>query len=219
MDQLPIIDDMAAPVFAISTAARPRQQRRGPKAEIEPVILQPDAQAVADQAGRDRVEDPLQEEAAGRRARSGIPVTFVSSPKVCAGLARTVEWRLQHGTLASMRLRFWALRPTAETGCRTSPRTATGRKPGSAFSIGTIAAEKYSGQGIGPPPVSWCALLRGRLPVPLQTVARGSAETGLGRNDGRRVGPSILHEEPHLMIGYRTAGHERFLFEKKSPPS
>jgi len=51
MDHMAVIHDMAAPAVTISPATRQGQQMRGPKVKVEPVIMQPDAQAVADQAG------------------------------------------------------------------------------------------------------------------------------------------------------------------------
>jgi hypothetical protein len=73
-------------------------------------------------------------------------------------------------------------------------------------------------QGIGPPPVSRRPFERWRLWVIPKTVTRGRAETGFGCRDRRRVGRSILHEKPHLMIGYMTARQGLNLFEEKTPP-
>ena len=73
-------------------------------------------------------------------------------------------------------------------------------------------------QGIGPSPVSRHPLERWRLRVLPKPVTRGRAETGLGSRNGRRVGRSILHEKPHLMIGYMTARQGLNLFEEKTPP-
>ena len=46
-----VIHDVAAPAVTISPAARQGQQMGGSEVKVEPVIMQPDAQAVADQAG------------------------------------------------------------------------------------------------------------------------------------------------------------------------
>ena len=59
-----VINDVAAPAVTVSPATLQGQQMGGPEVEVQPVIMQPDAQPVADQAGRNRVEDPLQNEAA-----------------------------------------------------------------------------------------------------------------------------------------------------------
>jgi hypothetical protein len=64
VDDMPVIDDMAAPVFAIATAARQGHQMRGPEEELEPVVVQSDQQPVTDQPRRYGVEDPLEDEAA-----------------------------------------------------------------------------------------------------------------------------------------------------------
>ena len=73
-------------------------------------------------------------------------------------------------------------------------------------------------QGIGPSPVSRHPLERWRLRVLPKPVIRGRAETSFGGRDGRCVGRSILHEKPHLMIGYMTARQGLYLFEEKTPP-
>ena len=46
-----VVHDVAAPAVTVSATARQGQQMGGPEVEIQPVILQLDAQAVADQAG------------------------------------------------------------------------------------------------------------------------------------------------------------------------
>ena len=66
MDHMAVIHDVAAPAVTISPAARQGQQMCGPEVEIEPVIMQPDAQAVADQSRWHGVEDPPEDEAARR---------------------------------------------------------------------------------------------------------------------------------------------------------
>ena len=67
MDHMAVIHDVAAPLVAISPAARQGHEMGGSEVKVEPVIMPPDAQAVADQAGRHGVEDPPEDEAAGRR--------------------------------------------------------------------------------------------------------------------------------------------------------
>jgi len=69
MDHMAVIHDVAAPGVTIAPATRQGQQMGGPEIEVEPVIMQPDAQAVADQAGWHGVEDPPEDEAARRRHR------------------------------------------------------------------------------------------------------------------------------------------------------
>jgi len=56
-------------------------------------------------------------------------------------------------------------------------------------------------QGIRSPPVTRRPLARRRLRILLKPITRGRAETSLGCRDGHRVGQSILHEKPDLMIG------------------
>jgi hypothetical protein len=56
MDHMAVINNVAAPLVSISPAARQGQQMGGSEVKVEPVIMQPDAQAVADQAGRHGVE-------------------------------------------------------------------------------------------------------------------------------------------------------------------
>ena len=51
MDHMAVIHDVAAPAVTISPAARQGQQMGGSEVKVEPVIMQLDAQAVADQAG------------------------------------------------------------------------------------------------------------------------------------------------------------------------
>jgi hypothetical protein len=48
-------------------------------------------------------------------------------------------------------------------------------------------------------------------------IAGGGAEPGAGGSDGDRVGCSVLHEEPHLVIGHVAAGHERSSEAEKAP--
>jgi hypothetical protein len=48
-------------------------------------------------------------------------------------------------------------------------------------------------------------------------IAGGGAEPGAGGGDGDRVGCSVLHEEPHLVIGHVAAGHERSSEAEKAP--
>ena len=69
VDHMAIINDVAAPLVTISPAARQGQQMCGPEVEIQHVIMQPDAQAVADQARWHGVENPPENEAARRRHR------------------------------------------------------------------------------------------------------------------------------------------------------
>ena len=72
-------------------------------------------------------------------------------------------------------------------------------------------------QGIGPPPLARRALLGGQARVLRDAVAGGGAEPGAGGGDRDRVGRSVLHEEPHLVIGHVAAGHERSSEAEKTP--
>ena len=65
VDDVPIIDDMAVPAIRVGSAARQRELVRPAEEHIEPVIVQPDAQAVADQPRGDAVEHLAQQEATG----------------------------------------------------------------------------------------------------------------------------------------------------------
>ena len=51
MDHMAVIHDVAAPAVTISPATRQGQQTGDTQVEVEPVIMQPDAQAMTDQAG------------------------------------------------------------------------------------------------------------------------------------------------------------------------
>lgn len=66
VNHMAVIHDVAAPAVTISPTARQGQQMGGPEAEIEPVITQPDAQVMTDQARWDGIEDPPEDEAARR---------------------------------------------------------------------------------------------------------------------------------------------------------
>jgi hypothetical protein len=76
---------------------------------------------------------------------------------------------------------------------------------------------EHGRQRIGPPPLARRALLRGQARVMRDTIAGGGAEPGAGGGDGDRVGCSVLHEEPHLVIGHVAAGHERSSKAEKAP--
>ena len=98
------------------------------------------------------------------------------------------------------------------------PENRHGSQPRCRFQHGHDLRVKDPRQGIGPPPVPRHPLERRQLRVLLLPITRGRAETSLGCRDGRRVGRSILHEKPHLMIGYMTARQGLNLFEEKTPP-
>ena len=51
VDHMAVIHDVVAPAVTIAPATLQGHEVRGPEEEVEPVIMQPDAQAVADQAG------------------------------------------------------------------------------------------------------------------------------------------------------------------------
>jgi hypothetical protein len=72
-------------------------------------------------------------------------------------------------------------------------------------------------QGIGPPSLARRALLRRRSRVLRDAVAGGGAEPGASGGNGNRVGRSMLHEEPHLVIGHMAAGHACSSEAEKAP--
>jgi hypothetical protein len=76
---------------------------------------------------------------------------------------------------------------------------------------------EHGRQRIGPPPLARRAFLRRQARVLHDAVAGGGAEPGAGRGDGDRIGCSVLHEEPHLVIGHVAAGHERSSKAEKAP--
>ena len=67
------------------------------------------------------------------------------------------------------------------------------------------------------PPLARRALLGGQARVRLDAVAGGGTEPGAGGGHRDRVGGSMLHEEPHLVIGHMAAGHERSSETEKTP--
>jgi len=62
-------------------------------------------------------------------------------------------------------------------------------------------------QRIGAAPVAWRLGLRGKLRILEQAIATGRADARLRRRKSDRIVPSVVHEQPHLMIGYVTARH------------
>ena len=66
VNDVPIVDDVSVLAVAGCSSATERHETRRAEEEIEPVVIQADPQPVADEARRDRVEDLLQREAAGR---------------------------------------------------------------------------------------------------------------------------------------------------------
>ncbi len=67
---------------------------------------------------------------------------------------------------------------------------------------------KYTGKRIRTPPAAWRLLLRWQPRILLDAVGGRHADRRLRRGDGRRIGLSELHVEPHLVIGYVAAGHK-----------
>ena len=61
-----VVDDMAMPTFSVRPPARPGHEMAAAEEELEPIVEQVHAQAMADQARRYGVEDLLQGEAARR---------------------------------------------------------------------------------------------------------------------------------------------------------
>jgi hypothetical protein len=55
---------MAAAVGAVAAAARQGHQGRAAEEDVDPIVVDAHLQPVADEARRDRVEDPAEHEAA-----------------------------------------------------------------------------------------------------------------------------------------------------------
>ena len=70
---------------------------------------------------------------------------------------------------------------------------------------------------VGAPPAARDALGRGRARILRDPVARGRAEPRLRGGHGDRVGRTMRHEEPHLVIGHVAAGHGALLTMEKAP--
>src|SRR5947209_9248826 len=66
MDDVPVIDYMARLAVGVRPAAAQRNQRRRAEEAFEPVVVEPHAKPVADQARRHRIEYLLEGEPAGR---------------------------------------------------------------------------------------------------------------------------------------------------------
>ena len=62
-------------------------------------------------------------------------------------------------------------------------------------------------QRIGPAPAAHARLHGGQARVAGEAVARGGAEVCLGGSDRDGVGATVMHEEPHLVVGHVAAGH------------
>ena len=77
-------------------------------------------------------------------------------------------------------------------------------------------AVPYLAQRIGPPPAARGFLLRGHSKVVLEAIAAGGREPGLGGGNGRRLGLTETHIQPHLAIGDVAAGQVRFLIGMKN---
>ena len=75
------------------------------------------------------------------------------------------------------------------------------------------------GQRIGPAPSARRLLLRGQPRILLDAIGRGGADRRLRRRDGRRIGLTELHVEPHLVIGYMAAGHKVIPPRSEKPPA
>ena len=66
VNDVPVVDDVSVLAVAGRSSATERHETRRAEEDIEAVVIQADPQPVADEARRDRVEDLLQREAAGR---------------------------------------------------------------------------------------------------------------------------------------------------------
>ena len=69
VNDVPVIDDVAALAAGVRAAARQRHQRRRAEKAFEPIVVETHPQAMADQPGRHRVEHLLEAEAAAGRDR------------------------------------------------------------------------------------------------------------------------------------------------------
>ena len=92
-----------------------------------------------------------------------------------------------------------------------------GPQAGARLQHGRHLGVEHLRQRIGSPPPSRRALLGGLSRVLRPTVAGGSAEPGACCSYRDRVGRSMLHEEPHLVIGHMAAGHGRSSETEKTP--
>ena len=66
VDDVPVIDNVTVLAVGVRSATAQRHQRRRAEEAFQPVIIEPHAQAVADQARGHRIEHPLEDEAARR---------------------------------------------------------------------------------------------------------------------------------------------------------
>src|SRR5260370_33107694 len=66
MDDVPVVDDVAVLAGGMRPPAAQRHQRRRAEEAFEPVVIEPHAKSVADQARRHRIEHLLEDEPARR---------------------------------------------------------------------------------------------------------------------------------------------------------
>lgn len=66
---------------------------------------------------------------------------------------------------------------------------------------------KYAGQGIWPATAAGSLLLRRKASILLDPVSGRGAERSLGGGHGWAIGLTVLHVEPHLVIGNVSAWH------------
>lgn len=217
MDHMAVVHDVAAPAVTVSPTALKGHEVRRPKVEVEPVVMQPDTQAMTDQAGWQGVKDPPEDEAA--RRRHGDMGFFA----VCGAAGRQ---RLTHSALGIDTLAVMGIAPTAEltkepaiggkidevgraaqqksihdspfhVPIRTLSRTVLMRDPAVVGSqplcrhrLGHDLCVKDPSQRIGPSPISRRLRERRQLRGLLLPVARGRVESGFGCRDGHRTGRS-----------------------------
>jgi hypothetical protein len=81
VDDVPVVDDVSVLVARLRRPATPQghDPRRAEKA-VEPIIVDPHTQAMADEPGRHRVEYSAQNEAAARRDRDGRLLVIGGAP-------------------------------------------------------------------------------------------------------------------------------------------
>ncbi len=74
-------------------------------------------------------------------------------------------------------------------------------------------------KGIGAAPIPRDPLLRRQARILLDAIGGGRAKSRPRRGDGDRIGRSVLHEEPHLVIRHVAVRHERSPRSRERAPN